>query len=221
MRIVRAAAIASVLALHACGGGVQQATMLRDSAAVTPESDDLGGTRWAIVPAKSRFDVVGVDAMGGHHVVRFDRWTGSIVTGRTTRVFIDIDMTSARGSSELKTRLLKYDLLDVEHFPKATLAATLRPSAKGGDEQSVEGNATIHGVEKGLRFRGTLQREGAHYRFIARFKISRDTFGIHAKASWDGLIKDDVHIYVDVLAREEHVTVEEVAPPAPGPSDEK
>ena len=50
---------------------------------------------------------------------------------------------------------------------------------------------TIRGITRGLRFHGTLRREGPYYRFTARFRVSRDVFGIHTEASWDGLIRDD------------------------------
>lgn len=193
------------LALVACGGGVQRATVLPRATPIAPgAAEGETAQRWAVVSSLSKIDVIGVDVMGGHHPVTFDRWKATVITGTTNKVFVDVDMTSARGESELVTRLLKYDLLDVDHFPRARLEGTIKDGV-------VEGSATIHGVQKGLRFRGILQREGRYYRFVARFRISRDVFGIHAKASWDGLIKDDVHLHVDARAVEERVTAEDIA----------
>ena len=194
----------ALLAVCACGGGVQRATVLAEPKAIArgPAAGEVAH-RWAVVPGQSTFDVVGVDVMGGHHPIGFDHWKATVITGTKSKLFVEVDMTSARGESELVTRLLKVDLLDVERYPRATLEGTI-------EDGVVEGNATIHGVTKGLRFRGVLQREGDTYRFVARFRISRDVFGIHAKASWDGLIEDDVHIHVDARAREERVTAEAV-----------
>lgn len=203
MTVARAALLA--VALSGCGSSVPRAAVVAPTAPLSRQpAEGETAVRWAVIPASSKFEVVGVDAMGGHHEVTFDRWKATVITGSTNKVFVEVDMTSAQGESELVTRLLKYELLDVEHYPKATLEGRIQDGV-------VEGNATIHGVTKGLRFRGVLQREGDTYRFVARFRISRDVFGIHAKASWDGLIKDDVHIHVDARARQERVTVEEAA----------
>lgn len=205
-----AAVLLSALALS-CGGGVQDATVLPRTAVITPEGKDAGPVeRWAVLASSSRVDVVGVDVMGGRHPVTFDRWKATLLVGAESRVFVDVDMTSARGESELVTRLLKYELLEVDRYPRATLTAVVRPSGDPDTPQIVEGNATIHGIEKGLRFHGVLRREGPHYRFLARFRVSRDLFGIHAKASWDGLVRDDVHVYVDARAVRERVTAEEL-----------
>jgi polyisoprenoid-binding protein YceI len=189
---VRAASLALLL-VAGCGAGVQQATITAPTA--TASSASKAGERWALVPARSRMDVVGVDIMGGKHPVTFDRWSGVVTIGPPNRVAVEIDMTSARGESEYITRLLKFELLRVDEHPTATLEGTI------DDQGIVVGNAKIHGIERGLRFHGTLTREGAEYHFVARFKISRAAFDIRAEASWDSLIKDDVHLYVDVRAK--------------------
>lgn len=203
MTVARAGLL--VVALCACGSSVPRAAVVAPTAPLSRQAAE-GETakRWVVKPAQSKFEVVGVDVMGGHHEVTFARWKATVITGTTNKVFVEVDMTSAQGESELVTRLLKYELLDVERFPTATLEGRIQDGV-------VEGNATIHGVTKGLRFRGVLQREGDTYRFVARFRISRDVFGIHAKASWDGLVKDDVHIHVDARAREERVTAEDAS----------
>jgi polyisoprenoid-binding protein YceI len=199
---MRAVSLALLL-VTGCGAGVQQATLTAPTA--TAGSATSPGERWALVPARSRMDVVGVDIMGGKHSVTFDRWSGVVTIGPPNRVAVEIDMTSARGESEYITRLLKFELLHVDEHPTATLEGTI------DDHGIVVGNAKIHGIERGLRFHGTLTREGAEYHFVARFKISRAAFDIRAEASWDSLIKDDVHLYVDVRAK---LTTPAQAPPA-------
>ena len=196
-RRVLAPLLAASLLSCGCGGGVQRATVLPQTASVPAVET---GEHWNVVKELSRFDVVGVDVMGGRHPIAFDRWEATVITGAQTRVLVEVDVTSARASSELTTQLLKDELLEAHRYPRATLVATLRPSRRGGDQQIVEGNLTLHGVEKGVRFRGELKKEGAHYRFFTRFRISRDAFGIRAKAAWDSLVKDDVHVTVDVVA---------------------
>jgi polyisoprenoid-binding protein YceI len=189
---VRLAALA-LLAVAGCGAGVQQATIGAPTA--QPSAALVQGERWTLVPERSRMDVVGVDIVGGKHPVTFERWSGVVTIGPPNRVAVDIDMTSAKGESETITRLLKYELLHVDVHPRATLEGTI------DDKGLVKGNAKIHGVEHGLEFHGTLTREGAEYHFVARFKISRAAFDIRTEASWDSLIKDDVHLYVDVRAK--------------------
>lgn len=190
---MRLAPLALAVLAAGCGAGVQQAT-------ITAPTSDSGqtpsqGERWIMVPERSSMTVVGVDIVGGKHPVTFDRWSGFVTIGPPNRFYSEVDMTSARGESENITSLLKYELLHVDQHPKATLEGTI-------DEKGlVKGNAKIHGVERGLEFHGTLTREGPEYRFVARFKILRYAFGIRAEQSWDSLIKDDVHLYVDIRAR--------------------
>lgn len=199
---MRAASLALLL-LAGCGAGVQQATITAPTASASTPSKE--SERWALVPERSRMDVVGVDIMGGKHPVTFDRWSGIVTIGPPNRVAFEVDMTSARGESEYITRLLKYELLHVDQHPKATLEGTI------DDKGNVFGNATIHGIKRGLQFHGKLTREGDEYHFVARFKITRAAFDIRAEASWDSLIKDDVHLYVDVRAK--RLTMPEAATP--------
>lgn len=180
--------------LTGCGAGVQQAT-ITDPSAQPAATSATTGERWAPVHERSRIDVVGVDIMGGKHPVTFEQWDGLVVIGPPNRVTFTVQMASARGESETITRLLKYELLHVDKYPTATLTGTI------DDQGKVDGNATIHGVERGLHFHGTLVREGPEYHFVAKFKISRAAFDIRTEASWDSLIKDDVHLYVDLRAR--------------------
>ena len=194
----------ALLVLAGCGAGVQQATITSPRADTTATA--APGERWALVPERSRMVVVGVDVVGGKHPVTFDRWSGVVTIGPPNRVAVEVDMTSARGESEMITRLLKYELLHVDVHPKALLSGTIEESG------IVKGNATIHGIERGLEFHGSLTREGPEYHFVARFKISRAAFDIRAEASWDSLIKDDVHLYVDVRAK--RITTPAEAKPA-------
>lgn len=188
---MRIASLALLLATG-CGAGVQQATL---SAPTTASEARSTGERWTLVPEHSRMDVVGVDIVGGKHPVTFDRWTGVVTIGPPNRMAVEVDMTSAKGETEYITRLLKYELLHVDMHPQAKLEGTI------DDKGMVQGNATIHGVTRGLRFHGTLVREGAEYHFVAKFKVSRAAFDIRSEASWDSLIKDEVHLYVDVRAK--------------------
>jgi polyisoprenoid-binding protein YceI len=177
-----------------CGAGVQQATITAPTA--TTSDAPARGARWSLVPERSRMDVVGVDIVGGKHPVTFDRWSGIVTIGPPNHIAVEVDMTSAKGETEYITRLLKYELLHVDRHPQAMLEGTI------DEHGQVQGNAKIHGVERGLRFHGTLTREGSEYHFVAKFKISRQAFDIRSEASWDSLIKDDVHLYVDVRAKQ-------------------
>jgi polyisoprenoid-binding protein YceI len=199
---MRLAFLALLFFVAGCGAGVERAEIVSkpvDLASAPSATDET----WVALPERSRIDVVGVDVFGGKHPTTFDRWRGTVRIGPPNRVSVEVDMESARGESEIVTRALKYDLLEVDRYPTATLTGRI------DDKGRVEGNAMIHGVEKGLRFHGSLTREGPEYHFVARFKISRDAFAIHTPASWDSLVRDDVHLYVDVRARRERVTVEE------------
>ena len=198
-------ALAFLTVVAGCGAGVQQATITAPTTSQSAESP-TPGERWVIMPEKSSMTVVGVDIVGGKHPVTFERWSGVVTIGPPNRFAVEVDMTSAKGESENITSLLKYELLHVDRHPTATLDGTI-------DEKGlVRGNAKIHGVERGLEFHGTLTREGPdQYHFVARFKILRYAFNIRAEASWDTLIKDDVHLYADIRAKREAP----VPPPTP------
>lgn len=186
-----------------CAPAADRATLLaRDpsAAARRADADATASRALPIATDQSRFDVVGIDVMGGSHPARFERWEGSFTrtaSGGTLRV--QLDMASARASNETVTGLLRRDLLHVEQYPTATIDVTLRPSGRGPTSFVAEGRVRLHGVERGLRFPATLTGHGEGYRLRTRFRFSRVAFGIVAKTSWDALLKDDVLVVVDAV----------------------
>jgi polyisoprenoid-binding protein YceI len=111
-------------------------------------------------------------------------------------------------------RILRYQLLECDAYPRSTLDATMRPTGVTPAEQLVDGISELHGVRKKLRFTGLLREEGDAYRFTAAFVISRKTFNIRY-APAEPFLKDDVRIIIDVLA------VPAVKAPPPPSEDEE
>lgn len=149
--------------------------------------------------ARSRFEVWGEDIVSGEHRIWFGRWSARVRKTKEPEIHASIEMCSAEIDMPRVIRLLRYELLECDLFPRSTLDATMKPTGAKPAEQLVEGISDLHGVRKQLRFTGLLREEGNGYRFTAAFVISRKTFNIRY-APAEPFLKDDVRVVIDVLA---------------------
>jgi polyisoprenoid-binding protein YceI len=125
------------------------------------------------------------------------------------RFRLDVDMTTLEAESDFITSFAKYDLLEVGSFPHASIVARVEPVPDEPGALSFTGNVELHGVERGIVFRGTLTRTGERVHIHAVFKMSRAQFGIRAR-EYDWIIQDDLRITLDLRAGPEKVTVQPV-----------
>lgn len=173
--------------------------------------------RYVIRPQGSSVEVFAVDIVTGNHTLVFHVFRGSLVVedpAATGRLTLDVDLRTLTSSSDLVAGIIKDELLEVHDHPRARLVAAFQPGREP-DELTVQGNMLLHGVERGIRFIGTLRREGEGYRFSTVFDMSRSGFGIRRDPDLDWMINDDFRVQFDLLAKPEKATVEVLDGPPP------
>lgn len=136
----------------------------------------------------------------------FHAFTGSfhLVNNDPTQssVQVDIDATSIWADNERLTGHLKStDFFDVETYPTASFeSASIVRESEG---YTVTGNLTLHGVTKGISFPATIQVAPDQITAQAEFFIKRFDFGIEYKGKADDLIRDEVVVKLDIVAKPE------------------
>ena len=137
---------------------------------------------------------------GGFRVV-----TGTIVIpdGMIDAAHIDIvvDMTSVWSNQrDPKGNITIEDFFEVDVFPEARFVSTSIYGVDSGYE--VEGNLTLHGITKTLRFpvRIELLEKGKRLSAAAEFPVDRTAFDIHYPGLLNHLIQHKVMMRFDVNA---------------------
>ncbi len=112
-----------------------------------------------------------------------------------------IDMASTFSDSEKLTGHLKSpDFFDVETFPESTFVLT-GVTPKEGDTYTMTGDFTLHGVTKKISFPAEVKKEGDTITMKSEFVIDRFDFGIKYPGKADDLIRKDVVIKLDMVAK--------------------
>jgi polyisoprenoid-binding protein YceI len=202
-------------------GGVQRATIgapvVEVVSAPLPRASSLpanAATRFALHPEGSRFQVRSGDLFGTY-LSDFTKYHGLLALepdGKRGHLAIDIEMASLRSESKIVTAILQYEFLEVDDHPRARIEGDLRPTNGPPDERMVEGTLDLHGVRRGIAFKGTLRRDGDAYRFSSTFDLDRKPFAIARHDGFDWTTRDDIRVLIDLQATREHVFAEEVTP---------
>lgn len=208
-RTVWATAVVFTAALFGCSG-VQRATLspvvIPIATLDAPVSPDARKLVYR-APA-SRVHVHASDMLNGDHSITFSAFRGSAELDATGhgRFRLNVDMRTLKAESDFITGFA-HDLLDVYTYPRATIAGRVEPVPDEPNEFTMTGNVELHGVQRGIQFRGTFTRTGENVHIHAVFKMSRKEFGIRATES-DWIIQDDLRITLDLRAGPEKVTIE-------------
>jgi polyisoprenoid-binding protein YceI len=128
-------------------------------------------------------------------------WNDADITKSTVNVTIDVN-TIDTGVAQRDSDLKSAGMFDVDHFPTANFTST--SVTKNGNNLTVNGNLTLHGVTKPV----VLQVQGPtgpipgmdhkpHAGFSATTTISRTAFGIGTKYP-SSMIGDDVQLTIDL-----------------------
>jgi polyisoprenoid-binding protein YceI len=182
----------AVLAPHAVGAPAEEAR------------------HFAIHPEGSIVEIDAVDMVIGPHTLKFTRFRGTLVpeeAGGTGKLTLDVDLRALGTHRELSTSIIKEELLEVDRFPHARIKLDLRPG-RDPDERLAEGSFELHGVARGVRFKGTLRRRGERWRFTGGFEASRRAHDIRRSPDMDWMILDEFAVRIDLLASPQQVTVE-------------
>lgn len=140
----------------------------------------------------------------GSHEGGFHEFDGEITLvdddPERSSVVLNIDTTSLWADNERLTGHLKSaDFFDVETYPTATFTSTAIEAA--GDSYTVTGNLDLHGVTRSISFPARIAVEPDRVTAQAEFSIMRFDFDIVYPGKPDDLIRDEVVIKLDVLAR--------------------
>lgn len=117
-----------------------------------------------------------------------------------SHVAVTIDATSIWADNDRLTGHLKSpDFFDVAEHPTATFEST--SIVAKDDAYEVTGNLTLHGVTKSIAFPATIAVGDNQVTVNSEFFIKRFDFDIAYKGQADDLIRDEVVIRLDILAK--------------------
>lgn len=120
-----------------------------------------------------------------------------------SKVDVEIDAASLFADAEqLVKHLNSPDFFDTATYPKATFTSTsITPSTAAGSTHTVKGNLTMHGVTKEISFPATIKVDDKHVNANAKFSVNRKDWKIVYTGKADDLIRDDVLIEWDIVAK--------------------
>jgi len=114
-----------------------------------------------------------------------------------------IEMDSVWSDAEKLTGHLKSaDFFDVEAHPTTTFTLT-KVEKRSDHAYRLSGNFTLHGVTKNITFPAAAHKREGFARVQAEFDINRKDFGITYTGKADDLIRDEVVIRLDLVAKPE------------------
>ncbi len=162
---------------------------------------------WTNDPAHSEVDFTITHMAISNVHGRFGHVTASISYNEAdiskSSVKADIDVTGVDTGEEARNNHLKSpDFFDVAQFPTAKFEST--SVAKNGDDLTINGNLTLHGVTKpvvltaeGPRGPATGMDKKQHAGFSATTKIKRSDFGIGSKFP-AAMVGDEVKLNIEL-----------------------
>ncbi len=173
-------------------------------AAPTPEPAPPAQARRLVIADGSSIGFVGSKVTGSHDG-GFHEFEGEIrlVGDDATQsvVSIVIDTTSLWADDERLTGHLKSpDFFAVDAHPTATFISTRIEKREAGG-CIVTGNLTLHGITKSISFPAEISIAGDQATASAEFSIRRFDFDMKYPGRADDLIRDDVLIRLNVVAR--------------------
>lgn len=235
--MIRHALLASalLLAVAACSGpdaptvpATPRAVIAAEQPAAAVAADaksfvfDQAGSKVGFVGAK----------VTGKHAGTFPTFSGQVLMGQSeeaSAVIVTIDMATVTADNEKLTgHLRSADFFDVATFKTTTFTSTsVKKGGDGGATHTVSGNLALHGVTKNITFPATITTTPELVTVKAAFAFDRKAFNITYPGKADDLIKDDVELTLDIVARPGAVAAAVVpavpaadgAVAAPGPND--
>lgn len=161
---------------------------------------DASAKAYAITSENSKVEFTG-SKVTGKHDGGFKDLQGEVhvsngavahakVTIKTESIYSDNDRLTAH--------LQSADFFDVEKYPEAIFETTsISPQ---GDNSTVTGNLTLHGITKPITFPAKVQVKDDAVTIKAEFSINRMDFGMKYPGKSDDLIRDGVVLRLDVKA---------------------
>ena len=193
----------AAIALAGCSDpaeGVKEAEVAAP-AGESAETEAVAGAKTYTIHPDSKIDFTG-SKITASHSGGFKTFTGkiSVADGNIAPPSsIEIDMNSTWSDSNRLTRHLKSDdFFGVETYPISKFVLTA--AERSGEEYTITGDLTLHGVTKSIRFPAKISIADEQVNLTAEFSIMRFDFDIVYKGKADDLIRDRVVIRLDVKA---------------------
>ncbi len=124
-----------------------------------------------------------------------------LVDGKPVSGSFTIDMTSMYSENEKLTKHLKSeDFFKVEEFSVAKFEVTSFGATVGGT-QTVSGNLTMLGVTNNISFPAQVTETDGVVKLSSKFDIKRHDWGIVYQGKPDDLIRNEVVIEFDLVAK--------------------
>jgi polyisoprenoid-binding protein YceI len=193
------------ISLVSCENPADKTTDATVKEAVAKTNDNAGGTKYIFTP-ESKIEFTG-SKVTGKHDGGFKTFTGHFTVkdgtpvGNDHRVGIDMNSTWS-DSDKLTDHLKNADFFNVEKFPETTFDVT-ELKKESDTAYTISGNFKLHGVEKNISFPATVSQDGETVKIAATFDIKRKDFGIVYEGKADDLIRDEVVIRLDLVAKPE------------------
>jgi polyisoprenoid-binding protein YceI len=193
------------LSLVSCENPADKTADANVKDAVAKTADSAAGTKYVFAP-ESKIEFTG-SKVTGKHDGGFKTFTGHFTVKDGAPVGNDhkvvIDMNSTWSDDEKLTGHLKApDFFDVAQFPETTFDVT-EVKKESDSAYTVSGNFKLHGVEKNISFPATVTQDGETVKIAATFDIKRKDFGIVYPGKAEDLIRDEVVIRLDLVAKPE------------------
>ena len=209
MKQTLAVGIFAVLMVVAAGcadptEGKPEATVSEASGTTPAAGEETAAPEGALTIADgSTVGFVGSKVTGSHDG-GFNEFSGSVaVSGddlTTAQIDVTIDMNSTWSDNDRLTGHLKSpDFFDVANHPESRFTST--GIEKDGDAYTVTGDLTLHGVTKSISFPATMSLADGTLSANAEFSINRMDFDIVYPGKPDDLIREDVLLKLDIVAK--------------------
>jgi polyisoprenoid-binding protein YceI len=204
------AALVCMLALAGCAPHLQRAVVSAPVPAVLgPTATPAAPTAraWVVTPSEARFELRAHNALVDQvFTFRSFRARATPTEDGSFAFHAEVDTSSLQGGGIGMASFVKNRLLEVSTYPEATFDGTVqRASAPGAC--GVQGTLRLHGVERALRFDGTLEQEAETLHLHAVFDLPRKPFNVRLAGVLDGFVPENIGVLLDVHARR--------APPSP------
>lgn len=181
------------------------------SEAESAESETSGEGVWFAFDGDSSTIGFTGSKVTGSHVGGFEKFTGKILIAdgkpvSSSENHVEIDMDSTWSDNDRLTGHLKNaDFFNVPEFPtsKFELTQIVEKSGPKGESHEVSGKLTLHGVTKAITFPAAIEAGEDQATMKAEFFINRFDFNIKYPGKQDDLIREEVVIRLDVVAKPE------------------
>jgi polyisoprenoid-binding protein YceI len=143
----------------------------------------------------------------GKHDGKFGKFAGQIqlVGSDPTKSAVKVEVAAsslAADNEKLTGHLKSPDFFDVEKYPTIRFQSSkIEVGGERGATHTVTGNLELHGVTKSIRFPATIGVGGDNVTIKSEFGINRKDFGIVYPGKPDDLIKDEVLVRLNVVAK--------------------